>query len=114
MTKLLIKDFTNSTRAISAIDGEKVYQTIYSHFQKNEPVVLDFYGIELTITAFLNSSIGKLYGVYPVDKIKELLNIENLHHDEKLLLKLVIDKAKERFGKNISENNDNIDLVNES
>ena len=114
MTTLLIKDFTKSSRAISAVDGEKIYQQIDTYFKKGEPVLLDFKGIELTITAFLNSCIGKLYGSYAQEKIKDLLNIENLHEDEKLLLKLVIEKAKERFGKNYPTPNDNIDLVNES
>lgn len=113
MVTLLIKDFTKSSRAISAIDGEKVFQQIDTCFKKGEPVLLDFKGIELTITAFLNSCIGKLYGNYSQEKIKELLNIENLNEDEKLLLKLVIDKAKERFSKQYPTHDDNIDIVNE-
>jgi hypothetical protein len=114
MTKLLIKEFTKSNRAISALDGEKVFQQITANFQINEPVILDFEGIELTITAFLNSSIGKLYGVYTSEQIKQLLDIVNLNNDEKRLLKLVIEKAKERFGKYNDTNDDNIDVVNES
>lgn len=112
MTTLLIKDFTQSKRAISAQDGEKVYNEILSHFTKREPVVLDFSGIELTITAFLNSSIGKLYSQFPSEVIRELLDIQNLENDEKRLLKLVIDKAKERFQKPNSEADDS-DLINE-
>jgi hypothetical protein len=114
MIRLLIKEFTNSNRAISAVDGEKVFQQIITHFKNNETVILDFAGIELTITAFLNSSIGKLYGVYTSDQIKQLLDIENLNNDEKRLLKLVVEKAKERFSKYKNFNDDNIDVVNES
>jgi hypothetical protein len=99
MATLLIKDFTQSNRAISAQDGEKVYNAILTYFTKKESVVLDFSGIEITITAFLNSCIGKLYGTYSSDEIKEMLDIRNLQNDEKRLLKLVIDKAKERFNK---------------
>lgn len=113
MTTLLIKDYTQSNRAISAHDGEKVYNEILAHFSKKEPVILDFSGIELTITAFLNSCIGKLYGTFSSDEIKKMLDIQNLQNDEKRLLKLVIDKAKVRFSKPDSDI-DNTDIVNES
>lgn len=103
-----IKDFTKSDRAVSAIDGESVYAQVEMCFMNNEPVVLDFEGIELTITAFLNSSIGKLYSTFEVEKIKRLLSIVNLNKDELPLLKFVIEKAKERFGKD-ERNNDLID-----
>lgn len=113
VTTILIKDFTQSSRAVSAHHGEKIYSEIVTHFKKKEPVILDFSGIELTITAFLNSCIGKLYGTFSSEEIKDMLDIQNLQNDEKRLLKLVIDKAKERFGKPDSDI-DNTDLVNES
>ena len=113
MKSLLIKDFTKTSRAISAIDGENVFKAINTHFQNGESVTLDFDGIELTITAFLNSSIGKLYGIYAQEQIKEHLDIKNLKDEEKQLLKLVIEKAKIRFSKNYPFPDDNIDVVNE-
>ena len=113
MQKILIKDITQSHRAISALDGEKIYNKLLSHFENSEKVVLDFEGIELTITAFLNSSIGKLYAKYDYQFLKEMLDIKNMNSEELLLLKLVIEKAKERFSKNYPSNLDNIDFVNE-
>ena len=98
-TTLLISSFTNSNRAVSAQDGDKVYNAILPYFEKNESVTLDFEGIELIITAFLNTCIGKLYGKFSSDELKTLLDIQNLKKDEMRLLKLVIDKAKERFNK---------------
>jgi hypothetical protein len=53
-----------------------------------------------------------LYASYSSEKIRGMLDIQNLANDEKRLLKLVIDKAKERFSKPASDN-DNVDLVNE-
>lgn len=113
MSRILIKEYTKSPRAVSASDGERVFLTIKSDFEKGEKVLLDFSGIELTITAFLNPSIGKLYSLYSSDKIKELLDIVNLGNEEIPLLKLVIDRAKQRFNKGGDlTDNDNIDLVN--
>lgn len=105
-----IKDYTNSTRAVSAIDGDVIYAKIETCFKNNELVIIDFEGIELTITAFLNASIGNLYASFEVDKIKELLSIINLNQDELPLLKFVIEKAKERFGKD----HQNLDLLDEA
>ena len=111
METIKIKDITNSHLAVSSIDGDKVFDIIDISFKADKKVELDFEGIELTITAFLNSSIGKLYSIYNVEKIKSLLTIINLKQDEVVLLKLVIEKAKERFGKDFLNDNDLVDEV---
>ncbi|RKQ43080.1 uncharacterized protein DUF4325 [Roseivirga pacifica] len=113
MSVINITDITHSKRAISAADGEVLFDKIKSHIDKKEKVVLDFSGIELTITAFLNSSIGKLYSLYSSDEIKEHLDIKNLPNEEISLLKLVIDRAKQRFTKEYPSDLDSIDIVNE-
>lgn len=111
MNKIIIKQVTGNSLAVSAFDGDKVFSQIINSFNKNENVELDFSEIDLTITAFLNSSIGKLYSLYPSEKIRSSLKISNLKQDEIQLLKLVIDRAKERFN---NPNSDDIDLVNEA
>lgn len=113
MSTINISQITKSKRAISAADGDIVFDRIVSAFKNKEKVVLDFEGIELTITAFLNSSIGKLYSLYSSEDIKELLDIVNLPNDEVSLLKIVIDRAKQRFSKEYPEDFDSIDIVNE-
>ena len=113
MSTINISQITNSKRAISAADGEVVFNQIITAFDKQERVVLDFAGIELTITAFLNSSIGKLYSLYSSEDIRELLDIVNLPNDEVSLLKIVIDRAKQRFSKEYPEDLGSIDIVNE-
>jgi len=113
MIELFVKDFTESQRAISAADGEKIFQKLDEAFTKSEKVALDFSEIKLTITAFLNASIGKLYSKYSTEQIRSLLHIRNLAKDELPLLKMVIDRAKLRFKKEYPEGLDKIDLVNE-
>lgn len=102
---LKIKDITGTPRAISAIDGDTVYEKIVFAFSQEEQITLDFEGIELTITAFLNSAIGKLYGSYDNEVIKNNLKIVNFSEDELPLLKLVVDRAKIRFGQSNTESN---------
>lgn len=113
MHRIVIKDITKSNRAISANDGDKVYESIIAHIEQGEKVILDFQGISLTITAFLNSAVGRLYSTYKNEKVKEMLSIENLQQQELPLLKLVVDKAKERFTKPYPTDLGEIDLLNE-
>lgn len=111
---IIVKDFTEGIFAISSEDGEKIYFEINKSFLNKEKVILDFSGIEITITAFLNSCIGKLYANFSSEEIKNLLTVKNLNNDEKPLLKFVIDKAKERFGKINPNDEDKIDLIDEN
>lgn len=111
--RLKISDFTKSHRAVSAKDGDQVYESIVANFDARMPIILDFSGIELIITAFLNNSIGRLYFKYSSEQIKELLRIENLDPTEVGLLKLVIDRAKDRYEKKYPENIDEIDTLND-
>ena len=113
MVKVKIKDITGNNLAVSAADGERVFGKVVGAIDNAEKVVLDFDGIDLTITAFMNASIGKLYGKYDTKLIRELLDIVNLKNEEKQLLRIVIERAKMRFNKTYPTNLDNIDLFNE-
>lgn len=114
MELVKIKDITGSNRALSAIDGAQVYDKILGSLRQKRKVTLDFRGIDLTITAFLNASIGKLYSEFSPEEIKSLLEIKNLHSDEIHLLKIVIDRAKERFNKEFPSELDSEDLIDEN
>lgn len=113
MIKVIIKDITGNNLAVSAADGDLVFEKVVEGIDKGEKVVLDFTGIDLTITAFMNASIGKLYGKYETETIRELLDIVNLQNEEKQLLRIVIERAKMRFNKTYPTSLDNIDLFNE-
>lgn len=113
MKTVQVKDIVQGNRALSAADGEKIFAIVDEAFEKNENAVIDFSEIKLTITAFLNASIGKLYSKYSSDEIRNLLEIRNLASDELELLKIVIDRAKERFSKRYPDDLDKIDIVNE-
>ena len=60
-------------------------------------------------SAFLNTSIGKVYGEFDEDKIKSSLTVSDISDEDKLLLKRVVDTAKvyyknpDQFEKSINE-----------
>lgn len=99
MKHLLIKDIINSELAVSTENGEKVFEVVDFYLQKKEKVELDFSGITIMITAFLNAAIGKLYGKkeYTPEFLNEYLKLENVEKEDRSLFKDVIQRAKEYF-----------------
>ncbi|MBZ4044254.1 STAS-like domain-containing protein [Flavobacterium hibisci] len=99
MKHLIIKDIINSELAVSTENGEKVFKMIDSCLQKKEKIELDFAGITIMITAFLNAAIGKLYGKkeYTPDFLNEYLKLKNVELEDRSLFIDVIQRAKEYF-----------------
>lgn len=73
-----VADVIGGGRAIDSMDGAKVYEKILSALRLGRKVRVSFQGIRMVITAFLNESIGKLYGALPAQEIEERLEIVDL------------------------------------
>lgn len=86
-----------SPEAVSSADGELVFSYINEALKTGCKVVLDFEGITLLITAFLNSAIGQLYGIYETKFIQEHLSVLNLSPAGSSALRMVTRLAKEYF-----------------
>ncbi len=71
MNKLIVKDIINSPLVVSTEKGEMVFQAIDNHLRKNESVIIDFKGIDLMITAFLNAAIVVLRYEFSIWKEKK-------------------------------------------
>lgn len=99
MEHLIIKDIIKSELAVSTEKGNEVFELVDSFLQKNEKVELDFAGITIMITAFLNAAIGRLYSnkAYTKDFLNEHLKLQNVEKDDRVLFKDVIQRAKEYF-----------------
>lgn len=99
MKHLVIKDIINSELAVSTENGNKVFEIVDSYLQQKEKVELDFAGITIMITAFLNAAIGSLYSKkeYTGEFLNEYLKLENVEKDDRALFKDVIQRAKEYF-----------------
>ena len=99
MKHLVIKDIINSELAVSTENGNKVFEIVDSYLQQNEKVELDFRGITIMITAFLNAAIGSLYSKkeYTGQFLNDHLTLENVEEDDRVLFKDVIQRAKEYF-----------------
>ncbi len=95
--RINIFEIVGSNAAVSSETGQKIFQMTDKALMQNITVNLDFSNISLLTTAFLNSAIGQLYSKYTSDQLQKYLKLSNISGEDKLLLKKVIDRAKEYF-----------------
>jgi len=89
----LIKD----NAALTPDSGDVVFHEIDTILNKKEIAEIDFSGIDFLTTAFLNAAIGQLYSKYTSEELNEFLSIQHMAAPDKVLLRIVIDRAKEYF-----------------
>lgn len=107
MTRITIADEVTLNQGVTPEEGQPISDRIYASIKEGEPVVLDFAGMQLITTAFLNVVIGTLYKDFGSDELKKLLSFENLTEGIALRIKRVADNAKlfyenpEQFQRNV-------------
>lgn len=65
--------------------------------QAEQSIVLSFDKVTILTTAFLDAAIGQLYGVFSEEQIRSLLKVNNIQAHDLVLLKRVIETAKQYF-----------------
>ena len=113
--RISIFEVVGSPLCVASSDGQKVYDRLSTALEKDRRVALSFRHVTTLTSAFLNASIGQLYGTFSEEKIRDLLTVENMEQDDLALLKRVVDNAKlyfknpERFDKMVEEIQENGD-----
>lgn len=79
---------------MDAEDGEKVFKVLKKILEQNNKAPISFSNVELMTPTFLNTAIGRLYGLFPHERIKKSLTVKDISADDKLLLKKVTGTAK--------------------
>ena len=92
MSEILIKNYINGNVAISYDDGKKCLNEILKCLKSNEPLILNFDGVEYVITTFLNPIIGDLIIENGKDVMKSI-SIVNANENILDKIKLVKDGA---------------------
>ncbi|MDZ4768219.1 MAG: STAS-like domain-containing protein [Chloroflexota bacterium] len=62
--------------AITLDDGEKIYAIIHPAMQKGQPVNLDFSGVRIFGSPFMNAAIGHLLQDFQSEELNRLLLID--------------------------------------
>ncbi|MDJ0843416.1 MAG: STAS-like domain-containing protein [Crocosphaera sp.] len=78
-------------------EGQKVYDLIHPQLVADNPVELDFIGVNICISPFFNFAIGQLLKDVDADTLNRLLKVSNLNPVGKQVLKVVIDNAKRYY-----------------
>lgn len=103
-----IKEKLGRSTAISTDQGDIIFKFISAIIDKKGFIILNFIGIDLLTSSFLNAAIGQLYGKYTSEELQKVLTVENLDADDKALFVEVITRAKayfaapEKFEENVS------------
>lgn len=96
--KINIYNEVGGRAAVSASDGEKIYDKILNAINNSTNVILDFVNIEIIASAFLNTAIGQLYkDNYSPEQLRTMVKAVNLEKEDVELLKQVLARAKEYY-----------------
>ncbi len=82
---------------VEADDGRKVYDVICEFIKQKQPLILSFMNVNMLTSAFLNTAIGLLYKDFSEQEVKNTLTVEDLSPTDIILLKRVVDTAKEYY-----------------
>ena len=90
-------EIVGSPLCVASDDGQKVYERIDTALRDGQNVIVSFHNVTSLTSAFLNSAIGQLYGSFSADQIRAALQVKDMVAEDLVLLKRVVDTAKEYF-----------------
>lgn len=90
-------EIVGSELCVASSDGQRVYERIATALKERHNVTLSFYGITTLTAVFLNTAIGQLYGEFSEEKIRALLKVQDMQSVDLVLLKRVVETAKQYF-----------------
>jgi hypothetical protein len=94
---IVLTEAVESPYCVSSSDGLAVHDCVAEQLRKGTDVVVSFAGVEEITSAFLNAAIGQLYGEFPEEAIRDHLHVIGADRDHLVLLKRVVDRAKDFF-----------------
>ena len=96
MKEILVNIYSivGNSYCVDSEDGEKVFAVLQKVLEQNNKAILSFLNVEMLTSAFLNTAVGRLYGLFSHEKIKASLSVKDISEDDKLLIKKVTDTAK--------------------
>jgi trans-2-enoyl-CoA reductase len=82
---------------ITSDDGQRVYDQIHPLLREKQTVALDFSGVQIVASPFLNAAIGQLLRDLDSETLNIYLKFENLSGVFKPILRRVIENAKRYY-----------------
>jgi hypothetical protein len=95
--ELSVFEIVGSGLCVASDDGQKVFARIAAAIREGQKVKVSFLNVSSLTSAFLNAAIGQLYGSFSAEEIRARLAVKDMESDDKVLLKRVVDTAKDYF-----------------
>lgn len=95
--KIKISDIIGSNLGVSSEDGGAVFEKLEIALKAERPVELDFSGIEMVISAFLNAAIGRLLQKRKISEIRSQISFTNISQDDLELIDRVLENAERYY-----------------
>jgi hypothetical protein len=83
--------------ATTADHGQKLYEIIHPCLLRGEAVELDFMGVKVFASPFMNFAFGQLLKDIPAEKLNQLIEFTALNDDGWDVLEYVISRAKRYY-----------------
>lgn len=105
MDKLIVKEVIGSASASSPNKAKLLLNTLRDAVASKRTTSVDFAGLSIITTAFLNTSIGGLYSLYDVNKLDKYIRLDtsSLTPLQKERIRMVIENAKQRLSQEAIE-----------
>ncbi|GGG23299.1 hypothetical protein GCM10011344_25050 [Dokdonia pacifica] len=97
MDSIIVFNIIHGNFAVTTDDGNNIFAMVDEYLEKKEKVILDFKGISIVTTAFLNAAIGQLYHKFSSEDISPYLILNNVDDEDLILFKKVTNRAKQYF-----------------
>ena len=94
---LSVFEIVGNPLCVASSDGQQVFERLEAALTEERNVTLSFRNVTTLTSAFLNAAIGQLYGKFSEEKIRSLLNVQDMEQDDMALLKRVVETAKQYF-----------------
>lgn len=91
--KIKVADVIGSNLGVSSEVGEAVFEKIQIALKARQSVDLDFTGIDMLISAFLNASVGKLVENLSIEEIHKRITFSGMEEGDRELLDKVLENA---------------------
>lgn len=97
LLELSVFEIVGSPFCVASDDGQKVHDRLVAALKAGHGVRLSFHNVVIVTSAFLNAAIGQLYGEVDEAQIRTLLKVSDIAPDDVMLLKRVVETAKQYF-----------------
>ena len=93
--RINVKEFMGTANLwFPGVESNDLRNKIAKGITSCQQVIIDFEGIELLTSSFLNSMIGSLYFDFTPQQIRDSMKVENMCQEDLQTLKLVVSNAK--------------------